>query len=197
MYVTVINVPNAFIQTRIQHEQGMAIIKIRGILVDVLLDLAPYVYGTYVTNYRKRIKKLIAPCTNAIYGNMVESLLYYYRFFKTLKLNKFRINPYDPCVTNVLVNGLQQYIIFHVDGFNFIYKNNNINDSFIGVLWEEYQSIFENGSGKMEVNRVKVHKHLGMKLDYSTVGQVKITMLEYTDEILDTFDKTYPMGGGT
>ena len=49
----------------------------------------------------------------------------------------------------------------------------------------------------MQLNRVKVHKHLGMKLDYSTVGQVKITMLEYTDEILDTFDKTYPMGGGT
>ena len=49
----------------------------------------------------------------------------------------------------------------------------------------------------MQVNCIKVHKYLGMKLDYTTVGQVKITILEYTDEILDDFDKAYPTGGGT
>ena len=36
-----------------------------------------------------------------------------------------------------------------------------------------------------------------MTLDYNTVGQVNITMLDYIDEILDAFDKVDTMGGGT
>jgi hypothetical protein len=47
--VTVVDIPNAFIQTRIEDEKDMAIIKIRGILVDMLLDVASDTYTSYVT----------------------------------------------------------------------------------------------------------------------------------------------------
>ena len=69
--VAVTDIPNAFMQTQIEHENDMAIIKIRGILVDMLLDIAPNVYGLYVTIDRKGIKQLINQCMNAIYGTMV------------------------------------------------------------------------------------------------------------------------------
>ena len=36
-----------------------------------------------------------------------------------------------------------------------------------------------------------------MKLDYTTVGQVKIFLLGYIDEKMYNFDKAYPTGGGT
>ena len=49
----------------------------------------------------------------------------------------------------------------------------------------------------MQVNCIKFHKYLGMILDYTTVGQVKITILEYIDEIIDAFGKAYPTGGCT
>ena len=49
----------------------------------------------------------------------------------------------------------------------------------------------------IQVNCINVYKYLGMKLDYTTVGQVKIIILGYIDEILDDFDKAYPSGGGT
>ena len=49
----------------------------------------------------------------------------------------------------------------------------------------------------MQVNRIKVRKFLGMKLEYSMVGKVNITMLDYINEILDTFVKSYPAFGGT
>ncbi len=39
--VAVIDIPNAFIQTCIEDKKDMAIIKICGILVDVLCDIAP------------------------------------------------------------------------------------------------------------------------------------------------------------
>ena len=40
----------------IEDEKDMAIIKIRGILVDILVDIAPKVYKQYVTTDRKGVK---------------------------------------------------------------------------------------------------------------------------------------------
>ena len=139
--VAVIDIPNAFIQKRIKNKKDMDIIKICGILVDMLLDISPYVYGLYVTMDRKAIKQFINQCMNAIYGTMVASILYYQNF-KTLKLNKFKINTYDPCVTNKLVNGLQQSILYHIDYCRLSYKDTKVNDSFIGLLREGYHIIF-------------------------------------------------------
>jgi hypothetical protein len=36
-----------------------------------------------------------------------------------------------------------------------------------------------------------------MTLDYTVRGQVKITMFDYVDNILNAFDKAEPKGGGT
>ena len=53
----------------------MDIINICGILVYMLLDIAPDLYVLYVPTDKKGIKKLITQCMNAIYGSMVASLL--------------------------------------------------------------------------------------------------------------------------
>jgi hypothetical protein len=70
-------------------------------------------------------------------------------------------------------------------------------DIMIEYLRQEYESISEDGSGAMTVRRGKTHKYLGMTLDYTVCGQVKITMFDYLDEILTAFDKAEPKGGGT
>jgi hypothetical protein len=49
----------------------------------------------------------------------------------------------------------------------------------------------------MTVSRGKIHKYLGMTLDCTVRGQVKITMFDYVDEILTAFNKAEPKGGGT
>jgi hypothetical protein len=46
----------------------------------------------------------------------------------------------------------------------------------------------------MTVSRGKIHKYLGVTLDYTVCGQVKITMFYYVDEILTAFDKAEPKG---
>ena len=120
-----------------------------------------------------------------------------FEFWKTLKIFKFNMNPYDPCVDNLLVNLLQKSILFCVYDFKLIQNDPRLDDCFIGVLCEKCQSIFEDGSGMMQVNRVNFHKFLGMALDYTTVGQVKTTMLYYIDKVIYAFDKVYPIGGGT
>ena len=49
----------------------------------------------------------------------------------------------------------------------------------------------------MTVSRGKVHKYLGMTLDYTVRGHVQITMIDFLDEVLIAFDKAEPKGGGT
>ena len=134
----------------------MSIIKIRGILVDMLLDIAPGVYGLNVTMDRKVTKQLITQCNNAIYRTMVSILLYYCKFCKKPILNRFKMNPYDPCFSNRLINGLQQSILFHVNYCNFIHKDPKVNGSFIGVLREEYHIFFEDGYSIIQMNCRKV-----------------------------------------
>ena len=82
--VAVIDIANDFIQTQTNNEKYMAIIKICRILVDILLDISPDVYGTYITTDRKGTKQLLTQCMNSIYVTMVESVLYYCKFYKKL-----------------------------------------------------------------------------------------------------------------
>jgi hypothetical protein len=39
--IAVVDIPNAFVQTRVENKKDMAFIKIRGILVDILVEIAP------------------------------------------------------------------------------------------------------------------------------------------------------------
>jgi hypothetical protein len=65
--VAVVDIPNAFIQTRIDKEDDMAIIQIRGELVDMLVEIAPETYKPYVSVKHKGVKTSIVRCHNAIY----------------------------------------------------------------------------------------------------------------------------------
>jgi hypothetical protein len=51
--VAVIDILNAFIQTRVKHKEDMVVIKLCGMLVDILLDIAPKLYKNYITVNRK------------------------------------------------------------------------------------------------------------------------------------------------
>jgi hypothetical protein len=73
--VAVVNVPNAFVQTVVDDEEHSIIICIRGPLVDVLVSIAPEVYGPYVSTNKSGQKVLLMQCLNAVYGTMVAALL--------------------------------------------------------------------------------------------------------------------------
>jgi hypothetical protein len=60
------------------------IVCIRGPLVDILVSIAPDVYGPYVSTNKADQKVLLVQCLNAVYGTMVAALLYYKKFVKSL-----------------------------------------------------------------------------------------------------------------
>jgi hypothetical protein len=149
--VTVVDIPNAFVQTRVENEK--AFIKIRGILVDILLEISPEAYKSYVSQDKKGNKQLLVQFQNALYGTMVASLLYYRKFVKSLTDIDFIINPYDPCVANKIIEGKKMTICFHVDDCKLSHRKKTVMERMIGYLWQEYESIFEDGSGAMPVSR--------------------------------------------
>lgn len=48
-----VNVPNTFIQTVVEDKNKRVIIRIRGMLVDILVKIAPELYKDYVTLDKK------------------------------------------------------------------------------------------------------------------------------------------------
>ena len=173
--VAVIDIPNAFIQTKVTNKEEQVVIRLQGELVDVLLVIAPEVYGKYVHLDKKGGKTLLVRCLNAIYGTMVASLLYYRKFKNSLEGIGFEFNPYDPCVANKMIEGKQMTICFHVDDCKISHVSTKAVDEMIEWLKAGYETIWEDGTGKMKVSRGKVHKHLGMTLDFSIKKMVKIT----------------------
>ena len=109
---------------------------------------------------------------------MVSSLLYYRKFTKSLTDVGFNINPFDTFAANNMIDRQQMTTCYHVDDCKLSHQRSKVNDRIIRWLRQEYESIFEDRSGKMTVSRSKVHKYLGMTLDKSVRGQVHITMID-------------------
>jgi hypothetical protein len=142
--VAVVDIPNAFVQTVVSEEdvEHHVMVLIRGPLVDILVSIAPDVYGPYVSVTKTGQKVLIVECLNAVYGIMVAALLCYKLFVKSLKNHGFKLNPYDGCVATKIVKGKQIRICFHVDDCKISHKLPQVIDKTIDWLRAEYESIF-------------------------------------------------------
>ena len=60
--VAIIDILNACIQTRVEDEKYMTFIKIRRVLVNILVEIAPDVYKSHVTTDKKGVKQLPVQC---------------------------------------------------------------------------------------------------------------------------------------
>jgi hypothetical protein len=165
--------------------------------VDNLVEIYPCVYKSHVSKDKKGSTQLLVQCQNSLYGTMIASLIYYRKLVRSLTDIDFVINPYDSRVANKMIEGDHMTICFHVDDCKLSHLKTKVMDSMIECLRKEYKRIFEDGYEAMMVRRGKIHNYLGMTLDYTIDGQVKITMFDYVDEILTAFDKAEPQGCDT
>jgi hypothetical protein len=103
--IAIINTPNAFVQTVVEDEEYHVVVCIRGPLVDILVSIAPDVYGPYVSTNKAGQKVLMVQCLTAVYRTMFAALLYYKKFVKILTKQGYKINPYNGCMANKVVKG--------------------------------------------------------------------------------------------
>ena len=182
--VATVDIPNAFIQTEVEEtddDGDRVIMKICGDMVDLLIAIDPELYGPMVT-YEHGKKTLYVHIRRAIYGMLQSALLFYKKFRKSLEEYKFKVNPYDPCVANKLVNGRTMTISWHVDDVKISHKDPKVVTEFVDWVKKVYGKERE-----VKVSRGKRHFYLGMWLDYSEEGKVKIDMKDYIRDMVKEF----------
>ena len=120
----------------------------------------------------------------ALYGMLTASILYYKKFVTDIKTIGFKLNPYDPCVANRVVNGKQHTVTWHVDDVKSSHINPKVNDEFYNWCESMYGS---DEMGHVKVVRGTKHDYLAMILDYSVPGKLKINMEYYIDAMIEEF----------
>ena len=128
--MTTTYLPNAFVQIGIDQSGEKITTKIRGILVDMLVEMKPEVYRYFVVMHGK-YKILYVRMLKALYGILVASLLYQKRFLDDITKIEFEHNPYDTCVDNRMVNNKQHTITWHVDDIKSSHVESRVNDEFL------------------------------------------------------------------
>ena len=144
--------------------------KIRGPLVDMLLEIALEVYNDYWT-HEGETKVLYVKMLKAIYGMLQSSLLYYKKFRKDIESIGFEVNPYDICVANRIVNGKQHTVTWHVDDLKSSHVDSKVNDRFLEWLEKTYAS---DEIGQVKTVRGTRHDYLAMILDFSIPGVLQV-----------------------
>ncbi|KAI2506113.1 Reverse transcriptase (RNA-dependent DNA polymerase) [Fragilaria crotonensis] len=182
------DIPNAFVQTDIDKKEigERIIMKIRGPLVDMLLELSYETYAPYVV-YEGSNKVLYVAMEKALYGMLQSSLLYYKKFRKDIESIGFVVNPYDPCVANRTVNGKQHTVTWHVDDLKSSHVDPKVNDEFLEWLKKKYAS---DKIGEVKAVRGHRHDYLAMVLDYSSPGVLKLDMTKYVKTMVEDFPLT-------
>ena len=123
---------------------------------------------------------------------MKAASLFYIKLAENLKSIGFQLNPYDPCVANKILDGAQLTVVWHIDDLKVSHIDGGVVTRMAAWLKKTYERLFKDGSGAMKLKRGMIHEYLGMILDYSTPGEVKITMYNYICDIVTDFQKYDP-----
>jgi hypothetical protein len=89
-------------------------------------------------------------------------------------------------VANKIINGKQCTIVWHVDDLKISHVDPKVNTTILNLLDAKYgQEIVAGKRAPLTINRGKKHGYLGMILDYSEAGYVKINMCANLQKILE------------
>jgi hypothetical protein len=123
----------------------------------------------YISSYKK-----------ALYGMMKSTLLFYRKLVAELHDMGFKINPYDPCIANKMVNGTQMTVRWHVDDLMISHTSQDNIMAFVKKIKDIYG---ENLAEKVGT----VHDYLGMTFNYSFDYKERINMNQYISKVITEF----------
>ena len=113
-------------------DDDQTIMKIKGVCVDILCEIDPITRDYMVTEGNQKV--LYVHITQTIYRKLVSAMLFYHKLTKALLNYSFKLNPYNPCVANKMVNGEQLTIFWHVDDLKSSHIDPKVNNKFYNGL---------------------------------------------------------------
>jgi len=172
-HVVVVDIASAYLNAKMDPGR-----KVRMRLEPKLATILCSIDAKYKAFLRKD-GSLIVRLTKALYGLIESAKLWYEDLKTTLESNGMVPNPYDPCVFNKTVGGVQITTGFHVDDLFISSKSAELIDELLGVLKKRYKTITEHHG--------KVHNYLGMQMDFRMPGRVQIKMTKYVEDLLQKY----------
>jgi Reverse transcriptase (RNA-dependent DNA polymerase) len=174
--VATVDIPGAFMQADMDEVVHM---RLEGKMAELLSKVDPDLYQPYIKTVGGK-PVLYVVLKKALYGTLRAALLFWQKLTGKLIEWGFVVNPYDSCVVNKMIDGKQCTVLWHVDDLKISHLDPAVVTEVIRLLSEEFGK-----EAPLTVTRGKVHDYLGMRIDYSTPGKVKITMIDYIDGMLD------------
>ncbi len=107
---------------------------LQGKLAELMVQLDPKLYKTYVITRSRGEPMIYMKMNKALYGLLKSALLFYKKMVTELEGLGFELNPYDPCITNRMVNGTHQTVFWHVDDLKISHIDPAINTWLIRSL---------------------------------------------------------------
>ena len=178
--VAVLDIANAFLQADNDETVNMLL---RGKVAEMMVRIDPSLHREYVTYSANGVPMLYVRLSKALYGMLRAALLFYKRLRSTLEEMGFEVNPYDPCVANMMVDEGQITVCWHVYDLKIPHRDEAIVSEFTMARADEF-------GPTTTISRGKVHDYLGMDLDFGTCpGTMIISMIKYLQKVVDGFPK--------
>jgi hypothetical protein len=174
--VATVDIPGAFMQADMEDIVHM---KLEGKMAELLVRIDPQLYRKHVQVDRGR-QVLYVVLKKALYGTLKAALLFWKRLSSQLSKWGFTSNPYDSCVMNKTINGKQCTILWHVDDLKISHVDPEVVTEVIELLEKEFGK-----EAPLTKTRGHVHEYLGMTIDFSSIGKVRLSMIGYIDEMLE------------
>ena len=162
--VEVVDIPGAYLSTDMDNDVHVVF---GATILEMMVAVDPAPYRPFVS-YETEKAVLYVRLQKALYGCLKITLLLYDKLVGDLEANGFKINTYDSCVANKMVGMKQQPMCWHVYNINISCIDASGFKTMIQWIDSEY--------GESNGSRGKRHNYLGLWLDYSIPGEVRISM---------------------
>ena len=102
-----LNIQNAFLYAE---NDEYVIMFLSGKLAELLFKVVPSLYRKCVITSKQRVPMLYVKLTKDIYSMLRSVMMFYKNLRGHLEGKGFKVNSYDPCVANKLVNASQMTV---------------------------------------------------------------------------------------
>ena len=178
--VAVYDVPGSYLHATLSPtgSKERALMKLEGDFVDIMVKVNPEHAKNVIYEHGKKV--LYMEILQAIYGCIESALRWYELYSETLVKEGFKINPYDKCVANKLINGKQCTIVWYVDDNKVSHVDNQVVTEVIEIMKGHF--------GDLVVTRGKTHNFLGMNIHINDEKNIEIEMKDQLKEAVATFE---------
>ena len=172
--VATFDVPGAYLYAGLP-KQKFTLLKFQGKFVEIMCGVNPE-YCKHV-RFEKGVKVLYMRVLKTLYG-MIESALLWYECYITVLVDLgLTINPYDPCVANNIIDGIQYTIAWYVDDNKLLYKDPKVVTTILNKIEAKFPGLV--------ITRGKEHTFLGIKFKFRDDQKVELDLVEYIKEAID------------